>query len=307
MPPSAAAASTDEPASSSAGQSPGGSAPGTFPSGIRLSEVLAVPKDTFDTEWIEIANDSDTPADLAGWRLDDGAGGGAPYSLPVGSVVGPQGFLVAMMPHALFNNTGDVVRLIRPDGVSADEFSYSAAVADLSFCLLKNAWMAECPPTPGAANRHTTNSTEPGASDSQTPAPADVSAASEESIDLLELGADPVLATPLPRPPVVLRGAGSGGFVYALAMPGSVYRGITMRTPTPWAAPSPEPAPRLSTMAIRTTAPAPTNVPIGPIAGGVLIALGIIIAGYALIRHRSATIELSEPGAAPPEQAVDTD
>ncbi len=124
IPPSAPTA-TAEPPTPSAAQSPSSGVPSSISTNIRLSEVLALPKDAYDAEWVEIANDSDAPADLSGWKLDDGEGGGSPYTLPAGSTIGPQGLLTVIMPRALFNNAGDSARLLGPDGAVIDVFDYS--------------------------------------------------------------------------------------------------------------------------------------------------------------------------------------
>jgi len=87
---------------------------------------------------------------------------------------------------------------------------------------------------------------------------------------------------------MLLRPGGVGSPVYALAMPGSVYGGIDLSTPTPQSAP-PVPAPRRTMVAARDTEPAPARAPIAPIAGGLLLALGTFVAGYERLRPRGAT------------------
>jgi hypothetical protein len=297
IPLSALAAATDVPPSTSVARSPSRSAPSSIPSDIRLSEVLALPKDAYDAEWVEIANDSSVPADLSGWRVDDVEDGSSPYTLPAGSTIGPQGFLAVIMPHALFNNTGDSVRLIRPDGLVADAFDYAAAAADLSVCLIEGSWVPECSPTPGAPNQLAADDAEPSAGDASAKPPTDISVASQTSpasSDPAETAAATTTAVLAAHRPVSLQSAGSSQFVYALALPGSVYLGVVARTPTPRPSEPPAPAPRFSTMAIHRDTPAPTSSPIRPIAAGLLIVLGIIVAGYERVRSQRSTTDTAE-------------
>ena len=77
-----------------------------MPTGIRLSEFVTNPKQTGANEWVELSNDADTAADLSGWAIDDGEGGGTPYRLSQANVEA-HGLLVIELPKALFNNAGD--------------------------------------------------------------------------------------------------------------------------------------------------------------------------------------------------------
>src|SRR5205823_4347202 len=96
------------------------------------------------------------------WKLDDGEGGGAPYTLPANTRVEPGAFLVVHLPTALLNNDGDTVQLIRPDGVVTDSTSYSGSSADVSHGRdASGAWLDGMEPTPGAPNRRADASATP--------------------------------------------------------------------------------------------------------------------------------------------------
>jgi len=124
----------------------------TLPASVRLSEFLPNPKGNGAREWVELVNDADMPADLSGWAIDDAEGGGSPYRLPQGSSIAPHGLLVITSPKALFNNDGDTVRLLLPDGRVADQYSYTQSSADRSVCRTESKWSL-CDPSPNAPNR----------------------------------------------------------------------------------------------------------------------------------------------------------
>jgi hypothetical protein len=253
-----------------------------------LNEVLPAPKDAFDAEWVEIANDGDLPADLAGWIVDDAADG-AGLTLQPGSVVAPHGLLLVTLPRALFNNDGDRVRLLRPDRTEADAFSYDTSVPDISLCRLDGAWSEECAPTPGGPNEIEASvpapeTDEPVAQATGAPAANDV-ASEQASLP----GEHPLAAMTAPRQPIHLRGASAGAPVYALAMPGSVYAGIWSATATP--PPSPVPVPRRQAGSrVQASPPAPDNAPLFPIAGGLALVSGVGVAGHEYLRLRKHAI-----------------
>jgi len=271
---------------------------------VRLNEVLPAPNDAFDAEWIEIANDGDATANLAGWQIDDAVDGGAPFALPSSSTVPPHGLLVVTLPRPLFNNGGDSVRLLRPDGTAADEFSYDGSKPDLSLCWLDGRWLEGCEPTPGSPNEGTADST-PAAGDLAAPA---ANATADGSI--LSTGAAPyaerTLATMAAvHQPIQLRGADAGTPIYALALPGSVYTGIwagTITTPPVPSASAPLHPPAPTRMQVVPTAPA--KVPFLPFAGGLAIVVGVGIVAYERLRLRNAALrevgEHVDPDGEPP-------
>ncbi|MGE3076328.1 MAG: lamin tail domain-containing protein [Dehalococcoidia bacterium] len=115
--------------------------PATGPTTLRISEIMsdpAQPGRDAAFEWVELVNVGTEPVDLAGWQVGDGTSSQALASLivPAGkyvvvggsSVAVPNGVLLAVPPSGQIGNglgnTGDLVRLIAPDGAVVDEVSY---------------------------------------------------------------------------------------------------------------------------------------------------------------------------------------
>lgn len=142
--------------------------PTPYPATVWLNEFLPAPRDvdwdgdgqaTNNDEWIELYNSGQEPVDLAGWQLDDEEGGSRPYAIPPGVSVAPGGFLVfyKWRTGVSLNNDGDQVRLLRPDGVVADQYSYSAHPGyDRSYSRTVDGdgvWTGTYPPSPGRSNQ----------------------------------------------------------------------------------------------------------------------------------------------------------
>lgn len=109
------------------------------PPEIRFSEIHYNPStdqgNDSDWEFVELYNLESYAVNLAGWRLTDGLSG----TFPEGFVVAPFGFAVACMrldsmatvvpagiplfqwpSSASLNNSGEIIRLLRPDGTESD-------------------------------------------------------------------------------------------------------------------------------------------------------------------------------------------
>ncbi len=124
-----------------------------YPTGITLNEFLAYPKVLYVKEWVELRNDGLAEVDLAGWKIDDDADGASPYVLPSSTTIAPDGFLLVNLPSAIFNNDGDVVRLLRPDGTEVSSTDYSSADPDVSRSRAADgSWYDSPTPSPGASN-----------------------------------------------------------------------------------------------------------------------------------------------------------
>ncbi|CAN5377447.1 hypothetical protein BH23VER1_BH23VER1_14000 [soil metagenome] len=150
---------------------------------VRLNEFMAansttvVPNavaGTFD-DWIELHNSSASPIDLGGWHLTDNAGTLTKFTLPAGTVVAADGYLVVFAstepsPDANGNlhtgfalaAGGEYVALVRPDLTIAGEFGpggsdYPPQESDISYGLrpsdLGSVYFAT--PTPGGPNSTT--------------------------------------------------------------------------------------------------------------------------------------------------------
>ena len=141
--------------------------PGNYPSGVSLNEFMPKPISDWNDdgivsdandEYIELYNANDFMVDLSGWRVDDVANGGtAPYTLPPGSTVGAHDFLLLWSRESGvgLNNSGDTVRLLRPDGVEVESTSYSQTVGDEAYSKTVdggNQWTRSYPPSPGSPN-----------------------------------------------------------------------------------------------------------------------------------------------------------
>jgi hypothetical protein len=136
-----------------------------FPEGIALNEILPDPDAVdwdqdgtvaFDDEWIELYHAGSTPASLGGWAVADNT---KTYTLPLGTVIWPQGFLLLFRTQTglALGDSRDQIALLRPDGSLADGFSYDHGPGnDRSYCRGPDGsgeWTRECEVTPGRTNR----------------------------------------------------------------------------------------------------------------------------------------------------------
>jgi hypothetical protein len=134
------------------------------PAGVRLSEVLPVPKFTdwngdgranpWD-EWIELHNAGSTAVDLGGWFLDDAAFGSRPYQFRAGTVLQPGEFAVLYGKDTGIDleNSGDTARLLNPAGELVDSVPFGALAIDTSISRDEaGVWHTDWLPSPGAPN-----------------------------------------------------------------------------------------------------------------------------------------------------------
>ncbi|MDD5252089.1 MAG: lamin tail domain-containing protein [Patescibacteria group bacterium] len=122
---------------------------------IRINEFLPDPAGDDVGEWIELFNPSEFTAVLAGWSLDDDAGGSTPYKFTADDVVPAGGYLV--MPRSrtklALNNDGDAVRLLDGDGAVVQTVRHGAAAVGKSYFLgVDGVWRWTDEMTPGAVN-----------------------------------------------------------------------------------------------------------------------------------------------------------
>jgi hypothetical protein len=96
---------------------------------IVISEVLPNPEGDDMAEFIELYNPTDTAIVLAGLLLDDEEGGSRPYTIPEGTIIPPQAYLVfpRVQTKLALNNTGDEVRLLLPSGDVLTSISFGTA------------------------------------------------------------------------------------------------------------------------------------------------------------------------------------
>ncbi len=133
---------------------PGGSS-GTM-SDIVINEILPNPKGQ-NSEWVELYNPTGDAIDISGMWIDDiTGGGGSPIQVPGGTII-PAGGYWTLDTTNLFNNSGDDVTLLLPDGTTVvDSYTFGNTGKGQSWYRTPDggAWAAAATknPTKGAAN-----------------------------------------------------------------------------------------------------------------------------------------------------------
>ena len=89
---------------------------------IFISEVFPYPQPN-EHEWIELYNDNDIRVNLDNWYIDDGENtGSTPKIFSIN--IEPYSYAVVDLTSALFNNSGDVVRLLDNSKTEKDSMEY---------------------------------------------------------------------------------------------------------------------------------------------------------------------------------------
>jgi len=100
-----------------------------------MTEIYPAPM-TGGSEAIEIYNPTNTDILLGNWLLDDGADtGGSPITLDL--LLPAQKVTVFTLDKNLFNNDGDIVRLINSEGAVIDSMTYTSTPLDRSWTRQK--------------------------------------------------------------------------------------------------------------------------------------------------------------------------
>jgi hypothetical protein len=109
-------------------------------------------------EYIELINMGTGSISLKNWELDNGVGGiSNPFTLPNVTLL-PRQILVLYHSETgiTLSDGGATVRLLKPDGRTADIYTYPVvAAADRTWCRLPNGtgvWAFACRPSPGKPN-----------------------------------------------------------------------------------------------------------------------------------------------------------
>jgi len=89
---------------------------------IYISEVM-VASESGKKEWVELYNDNDFEVNLSGWYIDDIENAGASPKI-ISITIDAHGYGAIEMLSALFNNSGDSVRLLDFEEREHDRFSY---------------------------------------------------------------------------------------------------------------------------------------------------------------------------------------
>jgi beta-lactamase superfamily II metal-dependent hydrolase len=123
---------------------------------VKINEVMPAPRSTFTTEWVELYNPTSKEIDLSGASIDDIAnGGGKPYTIPQDTTIRAGGYWVWHTDN-YFNNAGDDVRLLAPDGKEVDSFTYGSSSHDKSWARIPDgeSWSDTMRPAPtmGSSN-----------------------------------------------------------------------------------------------------------------------------------------------------------
>jgi hypothetical protein len=108
-------------------------------------------------EYIELINMGTESVSLKNWKLDDGDGGSNPYTLPNVTLLPRQIAIFYQTETGIsLSDGGDTVRLFRPEGLTADIYTYPVVTAaDRTWCRLPDgtgAWAFACRPSPGKPN-----------------------------------------------------------------------------------------------------------------------------------------------------------
>jgi hypothetical protein len=150
--------------------------PTIYPGVMAINEFLPHPRTDwnadgitdFRDEYIEVINMGTASTNLKNWQLDDGDGGSSPYFLPDITLLPRQiAHFFGSETGILLGDGGDTVRLIKPDGRTADIYTYPVISAfDRTWCRLPDGngvWGFVCRPSPGKPNTRLDRATpEPG-------------------------------------------------------------------------------------------------------------------------------------------------
>ena len=126
-----------------------------YPAGIVFSKILPSPEGAdAEKEWIEIFNQNNFEVNLSGWQIADSVGETRKYVFPEGSAIGAEESLLLFRPTTkiTLNNSGDELRLLRPDGSYADSVAYENAPNGKSLNRTISGWAWSSDFTPGEIN-----------------------------------------------------------------------------------------------------------------------------------------------------------
>lgn len=127
----------------------------TYPSGVYINEILPNPQGADETqEWVELYNSNNLNIDLSGWQIQDTSGTTATYTVPAGTQVLANSFLIFKRPDTkiMLNNDEDGINLLTPDKKIADSTTFSKAPLGQSYSKISGSWQWSTILTPGAKN-----------------------------------------------------------------------------------------------------------------------------------------------------------
>ncbi len=126
-----------------------------YPSNIFISEILPSPEGAdAENEWIELFNGNSFEVALAGWQIRDTIGATETYTIPEGTKIGSNGFLVLLRPETkiTLQNSGDGLELLNPGGEIIHQANYPKAPLGQSFNRSSTGWTWSETLTPGETN-----------------------------------------------------------------------------------------------------------------------------------------------------------
>lgn len=83
-------------------------------------------------EWIELYNSSDSSIQLTDWYMDDEKDAGS-KPMPFSLSIDPKSFARIMTTSSMLNNSGDIVRFLKPDGSEVFSTSYPTIAKGISY------------------------------------------------------------------------------------------------------------------------------------------------------------------------------
>lgn len=126
-----------------------------YPSGIIINEILPSPAGPdSQEEWIEIFNQNNFEVNISNWQIADKEGKINAYTIPQGTKISSQEFMVFSRPitKIILNNSGDSLNLIHPDKNVTDEMFYEKASQNQSYNKIDSQWFWSTTLTPGLKN-----------------------------------------------------------------------------------------------------------------------------------------------------------
>lgn len=146
------------------------------PDNITLSEVYACPSNG-GNEWVEIANNNDTTVTLNNWELHDSTKTNKEVFT---ATIEAHGLLVYNLQSSMYNNDGDTVKLLKPDGtlLAGNTFSYNACDPNTTWAIDSSGVWHPAIPTPGKPNQFPSTTT---TSSSSTTTPSSTSTTTASS------------------------------------------------------------------------------------------------------------------------------
>lgn len=129
----------------------------SYADSVFINEFLPNPVgNDAELEFIELLNTADEPIDISGWMVDDASdAGSSPYTIPNGTVLDAQGYIVvySVQIKISLSNDSDHVRLLDPLGNLHDDVTYGSSREGYSYNRLLNGNFSESVHlTPGEGN-----------------------------------------------------------------------------------------------------------------------------------------------------------